>query len=391
MPFNFKMKKLLIISSHPIQYNAPLFKLLSERKKIEVKVFYSWGQAKSKVYDPGFGKEREWDIPLLEGYNYEFIENVSKVPGSHHFKGIINPTLFNKIDTFDPDAILVFGWSFQSHLKVLRHYSGKKKILFRGDSNLIDEQKGFSVKKIIRRLFLRWVYSHIDTALYVGTANRDYFLANGVGNKKLLFAPHAIDNERFKNQTPVNFRETINVDKDAIVFLFAGKLEQKKNPELLIRAFTEIKNKNCYLLIVGDGVLEKELKNLISVQTDNVKSRVRLLPFQNQRNMPDVYKAADVFCLPSQGPGETWGLAINEAMACSLAILVSDKCGCAVDLVKDNYNGFIVKANDLENLKAKMNYLAENKHIVQAMQKASLEIIENWSLNNVCVAIEQSF
>src|SRR5438067_5308801 len=123
------VKKLAIVSSHPIQYNAPFFKLLAERKKIEVKVFYTWSQAKEKVYDPGFGREREWDIPLLDGYEYEFVTNTSKNPGSHHFKGIKNPDLINKIEAWGATALLVFGWSFQSHLKCIRYFKNKIPVL----------------------------------------------------------------------------------------------------------------------------------------------------------------------------------------------------------------------------------------------------------------------
>jgi len=68
------MKKLAIITTHPIQYYAPIFKLLSERKKIEICVFYTWGKdALKDKFDVGFGKKIEWDIPLLEGYNYNFL------------------------------------------------------------------------------------------------------------------------------------------------------------------------------------------------------------------------------------------------------------------------------------------------------------------------------
>lgn len=78
--------RLAIILSHPIQYYSPLFKCLSERKVVEIKVFYTWGQSvNGKKYDHGFGKAIEWDIPLLDRYDYEFLENVSKDPGSHHF------------------------------------------------------------------------------------------------------------------------------------------------------------------------------------------------------------------------------------------------------------------------------------------------------------------
>src|SRR6202000_144845 len=117
------MKKLAIVTTHPIQYNAPLFKILQERKIIELKVFYTWGSTVlENKYDPGFKKNVAWDIPLLDGYDYEFLENISTHKGSHHFKGIINPAIIERIESYNPDAVLVFGWSFASHLKVIRYF-----------------------------------------------------------------------------------------------------------------------------------------------------------------------------------------------------------------------------------------------------------------------------
>ncbi|HVG42526.1 MAG TPA: hypothetical protein VM888_13005, partial [Chitinophagaceae bacterium] len=160
------MKKIAIVSTHPIQYNAPWFKLLAEKESYTVKVFYTWSQTQvGPKFDPDFGKVIEWDIPLLEGYDYEFVENISKAPGSHHFNGICNPSLNQKIEKWKPDAILVIGWSFKSHLSCLRYFKGKVPILFRGDSTLLNEKPG--LKKIARRLFLRYVYSFVDFALYV--------------------------------------------------------------------------------------------------------------------------------------------------------------------------------------------------------------------------------
>jgi hypothetical protein len=104
-----KKKRLAIITTHPIQYNAPLFRLLTERNQITIKVFYTWGKTVlQNKFDPGFGKIIEWDIPLLKGYDYEFLENTADDKGSHRFRGIINPDIINRIDDFRPDAILVF-------------------------------------------------------------------------------------------------------------------------------------------------------------------------------------------------------------------------------------------------------------------------------------------
>ena len=77
--------KLAIVTTHPIQYNAPWFRLLAKEPGVEIKVFYTWEQSKNNdKYDPGFGRMVEWDIPLLEGYEYTFVKNTSTSPGSFY-------------------------------------------------------------------------------------------------------------------------------------------------------------------------------------------------------------------------------------------------------------------------------------------------------------------
>ena len=68
-------RRIAIITTHPIQYNAPLFQLLAERNIVSIKVFYTWEQSKDGEYDPDFGQHRNWDIPLLAGYDFEFVKN----------------------------------------------------------------------------------------------------------------------------------------------------------------------------------------------------------------------------------------------------------------------------------------------------------------------------
>ncbi|HLO37553.1 MAG TPA: glycosyltransferase family 4 protein [Lacibacter sp.] len=384
------MKKLAIITSHPIQYNAPLFRLLHERRKVEVKVFYTWGQTENGfVYDPDFKREFKWDIPLLDGYEKEFVENISTSPGAGHFKGIKNKDLQQRIDQYNPDSLLVFGWSFQSHLQVLRHYKGKKKILFRGDSTLLDETPGVSVKKILRRIFLKWVYKHVDVALFTGAANKAYYMAHALREHQLVYAPHAIDNDRFDDthghyeEKASMWRKELGIASTELVFLFAGKLEAKKDPGLLIEAFSAITELNIRLIIVGNGVLEQEIK-----QKAQADQRIIFLDFQNQQQMPVVYRLADVFVLPSQGPGETWGLSVNEAMACKRPVVVSDRCGCADDLVKEN--GVIFEAGKKESLKKALCFFIEQRQLAEEMGERSVQTIKQFSYNQVAAAIEQT-
>lgn len=387
----FILKRLAVITTHPIQYNSPWFKLLNERGKIQLKVFYTWGETVlQNKFDPGFDKTIEWDIPLLDGYEYHFVKNISTDPGSHHFNGIDNPGLMNEIEQWNPDSILVIGWSFKSHLKLLRHFKGKIRLLFRGDSNLLDEPAGFSLKKMVRRIFLRWVYHHIDMALYVGTANKGYYLAHGLKNDQLVFAPHAIDNDRFRKVPLSNERAAHGIPPAAVVFIFTGKFEIKKAPLLLLDAFIQLPNGHAHLLMVGDGILEDEIKEKVRQQPVTVSSRIHFLPFQNQLSMPAIYSLGDVLVLPSQGPGETWGLSVNEAMACSKPVLVSDKCGCATDLVKEGLNGYIFSSGDRDELVKKLELILSNRSKLAEMGKRSLEMVEGWRFEKICEAVEQT-
>ncbi|NII24080.1 glycosyltransferase family 4 protein [Pseudoflavitalea sp. X16] len=384
------MKRLAIITTHPIQYNAPWFELLAQSKRLTVKVFYTWGQSiKGGNFDAGFGKVIQWDIPLLKGYDYTFVENTSASPGSHHFKGIVNPGLNKEVATWQPDAILIFGWSFQSHLNCIRYFHKKVPVLFRGDSTLLDEKSG--IKRAVRRIFLKWVYRHIDIALYAGTNNKVYFTTHGLRDQQLVFAPHAIDNNRFADphgelaRQAKAWRTKLGYCEDDIVVLFAGKLEPKKNPEILLELAKKITNNKIKFLLVGNGEMEQQLKE----KAANMRS-VKFLDFQNQSVMPVVYRLGNIFILPSSGPGETWGLALNEAMACGIPVIASDKVGGAIDLIKPGVNGFIFKTGNVQELYSQLSGSIDPLKLI-AMGNQSKEIIRLWSFEHILHAIHAIF
>lgn len=378
------MKKLAVIITHPIQYYAPVFRLLAQRQRVRIKVFYTWPQASQARYDPGFKRAIQWDIPLLEGYEYAFIKNDSFLAGSNSFLGAVNNLLLTQVALWQPQALLVVGWSIYSHLKAMVHFKGKIPVLFRGDSTLLDEKPGLI--RYLRGLYLPLVYRYVDKALYVGKNNREYFLKYGLKDEQLLFAPHAIDISRFQEEDKnrargAELRKSMGIAEDKIVFLFAGKLEPKKDPFLLLEAFRRLNDERTHLVFVGSGILEGRLKR-------RAPARVHFMGFQNQGMMPAVYCSGDIFVLPSF-ENETWGLAVNEAMACGLPILVSDKCGCAADLAVDGKNGYIFSARDKNMLCVKMKEIAQRDRI-RIMGEVSRELIRAWSIEALCRAIEES-
>ncbi|MFD0765423.1 glycosyltransferase family 4 protein [Mucilaginibacter lutimaris] len=378
------MQKLAIIITHPIQYYAPVFKLLQERQNILINVFYTWGEAAQHKFDPGFGKNISWDIPLLDGYPYEWVHNIASDPGSHHAKGIDNPGLIEQVLHWQPDAILIYGWFYKSHLKAIRYFKGKVPVIFRGDSTLLDDSGG--LRSVVRSFFLRWVYSKVDHALYTGTNNKRYFKKFGLKEARLTFAPHAVDNDRFaaaRDNEAEALRTQLGIGKNEILILFAGKFQPKKAPDLLLTAFTELRIPGAHLLFTGNGVLENELKNKATGHKN-----IHFTEFKNQNDMPVIYQACDLFCLPSKGPGETWGLAVNEAMACGKAIIVSNKSGCAVDLVKPGLNGYIFDIGQPAMLREYLFELASSKSSLQGFGEQSRIIIKDWNFTKIAAAIE---
>lgn len=373
-------KSLAIVVTHPIQYYVPVFKLLAQH--ISLKVFYTLGNSSLEKYDIGFKQKIEWDIPLLEGYDYEFLENIAQDKGSHHFRGIVNPNAIDSIKQFNPNAILIYGWSYRSHLKIIRYFKNKTQLYFRGDSTLLNQKSDF--RAILKSIFLTWVYKHIDLAFYVGTANKAYFKKYGLKENQLIFAPHAIDNKRFgeiRTAEALKIRANFAIKDDEILIVFAGKFDTVKNPLLLLDAFINISRKDVHLLFVGNGVLEEKLKAQVSLLE---AKNVHFMNFQNQTQMPIIYQACDLFCLPSKS--ETWGLAVNEAMACGKAILVSDKVGCAQDLVNFE-NGAVFESENLIDLTQKLIALTNDKSTLVKMGEKSLKYIQKWSFEEQVKAI----
>ena len=380
--------RLAIIATHPIQYYAPLFKLLTARGNVDVRVFYGWEGASTKeAFDPGFGQRVKWDIPLFDGYDYVFVANNSQDPGTHHFRGIVSDELIPAVSKWEPNVVLVYGWAYQAHLAALRHFHGRVPVLFRGDSTLLNETR--SLKVLLRRLWLAWVYRHIDCALFVGTENRRYFERHGVSEGKLVWAPHSVDNDRFADadgsaeRQAKEWRRKLGIAPSAQVVLFAAKLDTGKAPDRLVDAFLRRNHDDEHLVIAGVGELETRLR-----EQAHSRPNVHFIGFQNQSAMPAVYRLGDVFVLPSLG--ETWGLAINEAMASHRPVIVSDRVGCARDLVSDQGTGIVYPAADPNGLTRALAQMLDDPRGRLAMGIAARRLIQAWSLPVQAERIEQA-
>ena len=386
--------RLAIVTSHPIQYYAPLFRSLAQSGEVLPRVFFTWSQTEAgPVRDAEFGRAISWDIPLLAGYEHEFVKNIARRPGTDHFWGLNTPGLAAAIEAWAPNALLVIGWHSWSHLRALMHFKGRVPVFFRGDSTLLDPRP--VVRSVLRRGLLAWVYRHVDVALAVGANNADYFRWCGPSGHVIRLVPHAVDTARFAADAQRHaaqareWRRECGIADAARVLVFAGKLIPKKDPVGLLRAFVSAvaaDDELVHLVFVGEGALKGDLQAQAAGRRN-----VHFRPFQNQQSMPAVYRLGDVYVLPSLGPGETWGLAMNEAMATGSLVIASDRVGGARDVVEHGRTGWIFRAGDHEALVRRIAALKTlDSTQWTAMKAASAERSQRWSIESASTALKSA-
>ena len=365
------MTRLAIVVSHPIQYYVPLYRRLAVRDDLDLKVFFTWHSADEPTPDRGFQRTFKWDIPLTEGYDWERVANTAADPGPHHFLGLRNPDLVARVLEWRPDAIHLTGYAGLSHLIALRAFRARAiPVLFRGDSHLLDAS-AHGPRWWLKRWLLTRVFSWPAAFLCVGTANRTYYEAFGVDRGRLFACPHSIEVARFADAAldaeaqARDWRTELGIPAEGKVLLFAGKFEAKKRPVALMAAVREHAPPGMVLVMVGDGEHGDEVRRIATGDPE----RFRVLPFQNQSRMPVVYRLGDLFVLPSAF-GETWGLGVNEALACGRPALISSRVGCGADVIDDTC-GRIFASEDWTDFGRALNELMRDPFLLTAMRSAA--------------------
>jgi glycosyltransferase involved in cell wall biosynthesis len=369
--------RLAAVTSHPVQYQAPLFRRLAAHPEIDLTVFYGERWGLDTCFDPEFGVHLRWDVPLTEGYAARFLRN--RGWGSGFFR-VANPGIVAALATGRFDAVLVHSYA---HATALLGYLGaalrRVPVLLRTESELL-RPRPFRVR-LARRLLLAPLLRSTAAVLAIGSANRDFHLHHGVSRDRMFWTPYGVDNdffatfgrERARHRGEV--RSEIGLPAETPVVLFAGKLVPRKRPADVIDAIARLaaRPKAC-VVFVGDGGLRRALE----ARARAASVEARFVGFRNQSEIGRYYAAADVFVLPSEF--ETWGLVLNEAMACGLPVVASTGAGAARDLVVEGRNGFTFHAGDVGSLSRTLAQLLHDAALRERAGRASLEIIDRWSI-----------
>lgn len=319
--------RLLYLVSHPIQYQAPLLRRIAAEPGIALRVVFERDTA-GGYFDEGFGRRVCWDVPLRDGYD-------SALASETQLAGEIAKA----------DVVWLHGWQGH-HMRQALALARKlgRPVLLRGENTDTAMPDGTGLRGFIKRRFLNWVFDRTTAFLTIGTDNRDYYLRRDIAAERLFPMPYAVDNAAFAAAAAAarphraSFAAGLGLDPARKTVLWCGKLMARKRPDVLLDAWRRASwnDEAPQLVFVGDGELRDMLDN-------GPEPGLHFLGFRNQGDLPAFYDLADVFVLPAER--EPWGLAVNEAMACGTAIIVSDQVGCARDLVSPAC-GAVVPAGD---------------------------------------------
>ncbi|MBD2165788.1 glycosyltransferase family 4 protein [Calothrix membranacea FACHB-236] len=359
-------KNIFIVATHPIQYQIPWFQALAKQTAINWQILYI-SIPDAQEQGVGFGVAFDWDIPLLEGYNWRVAEDVKYNPNRHSFwtRWIQNP--INLLRQLQPDVVILTGWHSWTLLQLL--WACKRlgiPCIVRGESNNLKP----------RPFWVQWIHSQFlqlyDAFLVIGHANAQFYKCSGVEERKLFICPYFVDNLRFAEAARTlrpnrnELRKLWNIPQEAVCFCYVGKLEPKKRILDLLTALQQLiklpVKKTIHLLVVGTGELMESARTFV----ETYQLPVTFSGFLNQSEIARAYVAADCLVLPSDY-GETWGLVVNEAMACSLPAVVSDRVGCGLDLVEPGKTGEIFPFADTHALTEILDHLAANPTLLKDM------------------------
>lgn len=359
--------RLAIVTSHPIQYQAPVFRELARRA--DVNVYFAHRANAQDQAAAGFNVDFEWDVNLLTGYEHHFLKNVARNPGLDHFSGCDTPDVGRRIRDGRPDALLVMGWHLMCFWQAI--WAAKRAgipVMVRGDSHLKTPRS--IVKRAGKAVVYPLALRVFDAGLYVGWHSRRYWEHYGYPKHRLFFSPHCVDNDWFAVRATeaagAALRAAHGISREAKVVLFAGKLLPLKRPLDVISAvaLARADGAAATVLVAGSGLLVEALDEHAHASSVPLIQ----LGFCNQSQMPATYAAADVLVLPSAE--ETWGLVANEALACGVPIAVSDACGCALDLAADGTAGQTFPPGDVKAMAAAMKHIFDHpptKQVISAM------------------------
>ena len=342
----------------------------------------------------GREKNRKWDVSkdksqirfkchVLPGFQLFFTKK--------DWPFIINYGLLRQMLKSKADAVVLTGYDCPSYWFALLYAKVfRKKVVFWNGSTLESSQNRSFGVSTMRRLFIK----SADAYLAYGSQAKEFLIHYGAKPHKISVGCNTVDIDYFLRESSCLAKRKEDIKEKngypAKVILFSGQLIPRKNLDILLEVFAEIAKDDIGLVILGEGPLKNKYTQWCR---ENKVNNVFFEDFKQIEDLPKYYAAADIFVMPSFK--EVWGLVVNEAMACGLPVICSNKAGVAKDLVKDDVNGYTFNPENPCDLKDKLMRLLNDPKKSEQMGKQSLQIIKDRTpekyTDNLLKAVELTF
>jgi|GEM_PF-163373 FkbM family methyltransferase len=381
-----KKHRVAIIATAPFYYHTPLYRRLSADPGIDLTVYYCsdetlYGTDIARAYRVNHAKVTS-NEHLLGGYHHEILKNYSPFPSITNWPfGLMSFGVWKKIGQGNYDAVILTAWTDVTRglafLSCLAHHIP---VFFMTDNHVLSEDTNPWPKRLIKKLVLNFLFTRAAGFLAAGKANEQLYLYFKAPLKKIVPMPFSWGYEELLQKAKTlkasrdQLRSSFGIKNNEVVMLYVGRLSKEKSPITMLEAYEKLHRSNMHLFLVGDGPMRKKVEEKInSLKLTNV----HLVGFKPREVLLSFYAIADIFIMPSKK--DALPLAINEAMCFGLPVIVSDKVGTTVDLIRDGYNGYIFPAGDAALLTQCIKQMVNlPPHARQEFGARSQKIFSHW-------------
>ena len=363
-------RRLVILTEIISPYRIPLFNVLAKRPDINLHVIFL------AENDPNL---RQWQTYKDEiEFSYQVLPSWRKRIGGYN--ALLNWGTRRALAQSAPDVILCGGYNYIASWQAQFWARWHAVPLFLwSESNAQDLRGWHRPVEFLKSEFLR----HCTGFVVPGRSAMEYLLGHKVRKECIFFAPNAVDNELFAAAAGQARQHEMRNRRDLALpqryCLFAGRLVREKGVFELLSAYAKLEaplREQVGLVFVGDGDCRQRLQREAASISPGM---VKFAGFAQRELLAVYYALAEMLILPTYS--DTWGLVVNEAMACGLPVILSRAAGCAAELLKENWNGLLVPPMDVPSLTSAMRNLVCRPDLCAQMGPRSVELISSYSPN----------
>ena len=355
------------IFPEPTPYRAPLLDRVAALDEIDLTVIY----AAETVAGRTWRVQPRHRAVFLRGAR---ILGAKKVL---HHDYPLTPGVVRALGATRPDVAVVSGWSTfaaQAALAWCRLRSVPYVLVVESH----DEGPRPGWRKAVKGSVVPRVVRRASGVLVTGTLARRSMIARGAAPERVHLFANTIDVQGFGERVDrllarrAALRDGLGAGPDDVVVLSVARLAREKGLDVLVHAVAESGDPHILLVVAGEGPERERLEDLARVRG----VRLLLAGDLEWERIVEVYAAADVFALLSER--EPWAVVVNEAAACGLPLVLSDRVGAAHDLLHDGANGVLVPAGDVDAASAALRRLAADRELRLAWGACSRELAQDW-------------